>query len=308
DAPQDELAHLPLARAQLARELLDLGGRLCAGAARRERLLRAVAQLVERERLEQEAVHAVVEGADRRGGVQRAGDHEHGERGPAAAHLADQVDAGAAGHVHVRDDEVERVGLEPRDRVRDARSLDGDRAPAAHGAGDRVAHRALVVRDEDATAGEDGGGFRSGHGSGVPCRVPEAQPAAAWRGSRIVKRAPPPPASDASIVPPCASTMRLEMARPSPVPVPAGLVVKNGVNRYGRAPRGMLGPLSSTTSSTMSPAARPRTTMRPSRPIACSVFTTRLSSTCWSWFALPHTGGRSGGTSRSTSIRFFRWS
>src|SRR5262249_58809045 len=65
-------------------------------------------------------------------------------------------------------------------------------------------------------------------------------------GSSTSMRGPPCWFGVAASRPPCASTVRLAMARPSPVP--CGLSEKNGSNRRGSASAGTPGPLSSTTS------------------------------------------------------------
>jgi len=51
------------------------------------------------------------------------------------------------------------------------------------------------------------------------------------------------------------TTMRREMSSPSPVPWPTSLVVKNGSNTCGRTSGGMPGPVSATSTTTLSAVA-----------------------------------------------------
>ena len=62
--------------------------------------------------------------------------------------------------------------------------------------------------------------------------------------------------------------MPSETARPSPVPSPSGLVVKNGSKTRGTTSAGIPGPLSSTVNRQPSPARVPSTITLPSSPAA----------------------------------------
>ena len=73
--------------------------------------------------------------------------------------------------------------------------------------------------------------------------------------------------------PPCSRTMPWLIERPSPVPSPSGLVVKNGSNTWAASASDMPGPSSITSMATPSSQRRARTTTRPGRPvlaIACA--------------------------------------
>ena len=65
---------------------------------------------------------------------------------------------------------------------------------------------------------------------------------------------PPVGGQSMAIVPPCASTKRLAVESPSPVP--RALVVKNGVKSFSRISGGMPGPLSVTVMRHIEPVVR----------------------------------------------------
>ena len=70
------------------------------------------------------------------------------------------------------------------------------------------------------------------------------------------------------IRPPCSRTMPWLMERPSPVPSPSGLVVKNGSNTWAASASDMPGPSSAMSTATPSSQRRARTTTVPGRPAA----------------------------------------
>ena len=72
------------------------------------------------------------------------------------------------------------------------------------------------------------------------------------RGSSTTISVNPPGSVCTWMVPPCSRTMSADMARPRPVPLPAGLVVKNGVNILSTISGGMPSPLSLMRISTLS--------------------------------------------------------
>src|SRR4029453_902439 len=67
-------------------------------------------------------------------------------------------------------------------------------------------------------------------------------------GRNTVKRVPRPTSLSTSIRPPCLRTMEYETDKPSPVPWPTGLVVKNGSKIRFMCSAGMPQPVSSTIS------------------------------------------------------------
>ena len=90
--------------------------------------------------------------------------------------------------------------------------------------------------------------------------------------------------------------------RPSPVPVPSGLVVKNGSNARAATPCAIPVPVSDTVSATSGPAGRsasPGTTAVsivsvPPAGIASCALRHRFRIAFSSWFASASTGGRPG--------------
>src|SRR5581483_4203977 len=110
-------------------------------------------------------------------------------------------------------------------------------------------------------------------------------PAVAPAGRSIEKRRPPASERAAATVPPCASTVRRTIARPSPVPV--CFSEKKGSKRRGSASSGTPGPLSSTVTrhapfARRSASPRRRASLRDSS--ASSAFSSRLMST-WRSFS-----------------------
>jgi len=113
--------------------------------------------------------------------------------------------------------------------------------------GQRVAHEALVVDDQDVRRGHRllivVGAFRAyghwAHGHWAHGSLGERSPGersvgdrSLGHGSRMVKRAPPSSRFSAVKLPPCARTMPYETERPKPVPL---LVVKNGSKMRSRS-------------------------------------------------------------------------
>jgi hypothetical protein len=113
--------------------------------------------------------------------------------------------------------------------------------------------------------------------------------------------------------------MPYTIASPSPVPEPTDFVVKNGSKMRGRTSVAMPQPLSSTLSSTNSPAwapgcraasSDPSVTLRvprasvPPSGMASRAFTHRFMSTCWIWpgsACAVHSSGSSTVVSRTVA-------
>ena len=89
-------------------------------------------------------------------------------------------------------------------------------------------------------------------------------------------RVPPPGVAPASIVPPCASTSRFAIARPSPVP-PRSADRTNRSNTYGSRSAEMPGPVSSTVNrAPLVPSAAIVTVTRPPSGVYRAAFASRL--------------------------------
>src|SRR5262249_48707997 len=146
------------------------------------------------------------------------------------AHPPEDVHARAGAEAEVGDHEVHARAAEPLERLLD-RARRVDLVPARRQqALDRDPDRALVVDDEDAGLHD------------------AASPASGRRISNAVA-----PGRLASvIVPPCASTMRFAIARPSPVP--DGFRDTNGSNTLACASAGMPAPSSATRTTARSPS------------------------------------------------------
>src|SRR4029453_12511952 len=140
-----------------------------------------------------------------------AGGHDHLRRLPALlGQTAQHLDALEPRHLHVEDEHVGRVVAQPLERglaVTHALHCVPLPRQLAH---EELAEVLLVVGDQDT----DRGGPRIGS--------PDSGSVATGGAATI----------------PCA------MARPSPVPCPGGLVVKNGSNNRGRISGGTPGPAS----------------------------------------------------------------
>ncbi len=84
--------------------------------------------------------------------------------------------------------------------------------------------------------------------------LPICRAMAAARGSTILNSVNSPGLVSTSMVPACCLTMMSWLSdRPRPVPSPAGLVVKNGLNIFSFTSGGMPVPLSRILISTLSP-------------------------------------------------------
>ena len=87
-------------------------------------------------------------------------------------------------------------------------------------------------------------------------------------GSSMRKVAPRPTSLWTAIVPPCSSSMFRHSDSPSPVPSPAGLVVKKGSKMRARISAGMPGPLSAMSSWTRSGSRSKRVVMTRRRAVS----------------------------------------
>ena len=135
-----------------------------------------------------------------------------------------------------------------------------------------------------------------------------AAPAAGWpSGILMVKVVPSPIRLSTPISPLCSLTMPYETDRPSPVPLPTGLVVKNGSKILLTTSGGMPLPVSATRMRAVpSPGVSVSTVIRPPPlpSMASPAFMHRLRRTCSIWLALPETcSGRSH--RRASTLTFF---
>src|SRR6185312_9829854 len=130
--------------------------------------------------------------------------------------------------------------------------------------GDRLRHLRHVVDDERAELGHVASPF-------------------GLAGHTTVTVVPCPGVLCTSICPAWLRTMPAAMARPSPVPSPRALVVKNGSKMAVRFSGGMPVPWSATAMRTLSPGARPAdsVTARPGAE-ASQALSNRFTSTCCS--------------------------
>ncbi len=79
--------------------------------------------------------------------------------------------------------------------------------------------------------------------------------------------------------------MRQEMSRPSPVPSPTGLVVKNGSKTRSRTSGGTPGPVSRNSTSTWSPSRAVRTVRVPPEPLLRMAHTALSIRFVHTWFS-----------------------
>ena len=92
--------------------------------------------------------------------------------------------------------------------------------------------------------------------------VPAATGGGVTTGSSTPNVVPRPGTLSTVMVPPCSSMMLRHSDRPSPVPSPAGFVVKNGSKMRERISGGMPRPVSAISTRTRPPAWRARMVMR----------------------------------------------
>src|SRR5262249_54377806 len=128
-----------------------------------------------------------------------------------------------------------------------------------------------------------------------PYRVPptalsSCAPAAA-PGSTTRNVVPPPGTLSTSSCPPWAETTLWLMARPSPVPAPTSLVVKNGSKRRPSSSGGMPDPSSRMATTAASPSMRVVTQMFPAPTIASQALASRFMKTWFSWAGSHSTSG-----------------
>src|SRR5262245_57595694 len=128
-----------------------------------------------------------------------------------------------------------------------------------------------------------------------PYRVPptalsSCAPAAA-PGSTTRNVVPPPGTLSTSSCPPWAETTLWLMARPSPVPAPTSLVVKNGSKMRPSSSGGMPDPSSRMATTAASPSMRVVTQMFPAPTIASQALASRFMKTWFSWAGSHSTSG-----------------
>src|SRR6266545_3291905 len=124
-------------------------------------------------------------------------------------------------------------------------------------------------------------------------------------GSSIVNVAPEPGLVSSVMRPPCSCTIPWQIDRPSPVPLPSPLVVKNGSNTRAATSSDMPGPESVTLTATPSRvrfAVIQIPPLDPSLVIAWLALLMRFTNTCLIWLAFTSTSGRPGSTASVASI------
>ena len=234
------------ARADDAVEVVDVVLRvaevveLVAHAPELERLLDLDLHLLDLERL----LH-VVEGADlhrldRRAHRSERGHQDDGGRGMEGLGRLEHLEAVAAAHLEVAQDDVEVALVQPLD----GRVAVGRLVELVAGLGERPdqppPQGVVIVCNQDATHRSPSPAFPLSCAPGAPYsnhwpREPEM-------GSVTVKRVPRPAADAMSMRPSCASTILRTIARPSPDP--CALVVKNGLKILSTTSGGTPGPSS----------------------------------------------------------------
>ena len=133
--------------------------------------------------------------------------------------------------------------------------------------------------------------------------LPRRRPRRAGRETRNSVR---PGADSTSISASLWLTRRRTMSRPRPVPLPTGLVVKNGSKMRSRISAGMPGPLSTTRTTTRWRSQLAVTSTRPESGTASSALSIRFAQIWLSSPAKPRTRGRSGSTVTVTATDFAR--
>src|SRR4029453_13985187 len=216
-----------------------------------------------------------------------AGGHDHLRRLPALlGQTAQHLDALEPRHLHVEDEHVGRVVAQPLERgLAVTHALHRVPLPRqlAH---EELAEVLLVVGDQDTD--------RGGHRIGSP------DSGSVVTGGETRKTAPPPGRDSTSMRPAWSATIPCAMARPSPVPCPGGLVVKNGSNSRGRISGGTPGPASWNSISASPLRSTVRMVRRPRPSIASRALAAMPRNTWRSWPSLATTGGsaRSKGVTR----------
>src|SRR5205823_3575344 len=205
-----------------------------------------MAQQREIDRLSQKTNRAALDGLAPGVGIAIGGDHDHRDLGPLRAHPWQHLKPAHAGHVDIGQNQYQRgigdVGGADQRRRRRGRKLHQE-TPGAQIAPELLTEQVfdvrLVINNEYVNA------------QLVP---PVCDCAAPVRGSVIMNSVNAPGLVSTSILPPCCfTTMSWLMESPSPVPSPAGLVVKNGLNIFSFTSRGIPVPLSRIRISTLAP-------------------------------------------------------
>src|SRR5579864_8701818 len=198
------------------------------------------------ERLGQKRLGAALDRLASRLRIAIGRDHDDGNVGPQRPDLRQHLKPAHARHVDVGQDENQR-GITHlacplkcrRSRLRELHL----KPPGAQFAAKLLAKQRfnirLVIDDENVNTQIQPPAF--------PC-------AASSRGSVMMNSVNTPGSVSTSIVPPCCfTTMSWLMERPRPVPSPAGLVVKNGLNIFSLTSAGIPVPLSRILISTWEP-------------------------------------------------------
>src|SRR6266516_3184492 len=131
-------------------------------------------------------------------------------------------------------------------------------------------------------------------------------------GSSTVNVAPrplPAPPGCTEMLPPCSFTIPRQIDRPSPVPSPSDLVLKNGSNTRCATASGIPGPLSVMLTEMPSGSQRATSSIRPPPSlrrvlvIACAELLMMFTKTCLIWFACTSTSGSPGSKVNVSSMR-----
>ncbi len=219
-------------------------------------------QLVDVERLVDVVVGAHPERLDRRLGRGEGGDHDAGEIRVHPLRRAQHVEPGHVGHVDVRDQQIDRPALELVEGLPPVLGHHHLVALAAEDDGEQLAHRPLVVDDEDAArcvrrpaalspdrwpCCRDRPAVPRG-----PCAAAKRRTSARRSAGRMTSIVVPRPVCEwTAIEPPWSLTMRCTMARPSPAPL--AKPPWNGWKMRSRSSAGMPTPSSLTESTTAWP-------------------------------------------------------
>ena len=126
------------------------------------------------------------------------------------------------------------------------------------------------------------------------------------RSAATTRNSVRPGCDSTSISPSLWRTSRRTMSRPSPVPCPTGLVVKNGSKMRSRISAGMPGPLSTMRTTTRCRSRLARHLDPAGIGIASSALSIRFAQIWLSSPTKPRTRGRSGSTSTATATDFAR--
>src|SRR6267142_2598466 len=204
-----------------------------------------------------------------------AGHHDADHVGIDLHRLTDQCDAVDDRHHQIRQEHIKYLGPQRPERLLAVTKAHGFIALRNQGFDEDVLEFRLVINHQN-----------SSYVTGRHNKFAAAPFAVA--GNNIWTVVPRPISLSISIDPPCSSTMRRQMAIPSPVPLPSGLVVKNGSQIFSRCSGAMPSPVSANSMATASvPSSHVASTRTKSLPpcgIASLALVSRLRNSwrnCW---------------------------